>query len=148
MARRQFSIRKASVFVGGCALLASLVKVSWDAVSMPRNAVTPTAIVETHYRIHLFAEQNGRLPKHLSELPKRDEYANRTVDLWGRELIYNIDVNGTITLGSYGRDGEVGGVGEDADMIHEYSSRDETGRLIAGDDSWVVDGEIYPEVGQ
>ena len=146
MSRRQFSIRRASVFIGVCALLTLLAKVSWDAVSMPHNAVTPTAIVETHYRIHLFARRNGRLPENLSELPTRDNYSNRTDDVWDRELIYEVDEGGTITLGSYGRDGEVGGVGEDADMIHEYSSRDETGRLTARDDSWVVDGEIRPTV--
>jgi len=115
---------------------------------MPRSAITPTAIIETHYRIYLYAKRNGRLPEDLSKLPKRDDYSNRTTDLWDRELIYEIAPDGTITLGSYGKDSEVGGVGKDADMIHKYRSQDEAGRFIAGDDSWVVDGEIDPDVGE
>ncbi len=107
--------------------------------------MTRTAIGETHYRIYLFAEKNGKLPQQLSDLPVREGYLNRTTDEWGRPLIYEIDDAGIITLGSFGRDGKSGGSGDDADIFHRYRSRDESGRFIAGDHLWVVTGEVHEQ---
>lgn len=109
-----------------------------------RKDLTITAIGETQYRIYLFAQSNGSLPKQLAELPERPGYMNRTHDAWGKQLIYEIDDSGVITIGSLGRDGDAGGTGDDEDIFRKYRSRDEqSGRFIAGDHLWVVDGEIH-----
>ena len=145
MAQSSLMIRKLVGVVAIAAVVLVLGKAFVDSISIPPIAKTPLAISETRYRIYLFAKLNGELPKRLVELPERSGYANTTVDFWGRELIYKIDKTGTMTLGSYGRDGKIGGTGEDADILHRYKSRDETGRFIAGDEMWVVEGGIYVE---
>jgi prevent-host-death family protein len=83
MARSSLTIRTLLGIVAICAVLVFLGKAFLDSISVPRSAITPTAIGETHYRIYLFAARNGRLPQRLSDLPKRNGYANRTTDLWG-----------------------------------------------------------------
>ena len=138
----RFSIKSLFVVVGLAAVmiwtLNSLVTV------FSRKDLTITAIGETQYRIYLFAQSNGSLPKQLAELPERPGYRNRTHDAWGKQLIYEIDDSGVITIGSLGRDGDAGGTGDDEDIFRKYRSRDEkSGRFIAGDHLWVVDGEIH-----
>ena len=145
MARSTLTIRRLFGIIAIAAVISFLGKIFLDSISIPRGAITPTAIGETHYRIYIFASKNQRLPTDLLELNERPGYANRTTDLWGRELIYQVDINGIITLGSYGQDGKLGGSGEDADILRRYRSKDESGRFIAGDDLWVATGEIYPE---
>jgi len=142
MARSPLTIRKLFGIVTFAAVVIFLAMAFVDSISIPDSAITPSAIGETHYRIHLFAVVNNRLPTGLSELTDRQGYANRTEDLWGRELIYRVDDDGIITLGSYGRDGKIGGVNSDADIIRSYRSLDESGNFIAGDDLWVATGEI------
>jgi len=143
MARSPLTIRKLFGIITFAAFVVFLAMVFVDSISIPDSAITPAAISETHCRIHLFAVLNNRLPTGLSELTDRQGYANRTQDLWGRELIYRVDDNGIITLGSYGRDSKIGGVNNDADIIRSYRSLDESGNFIAGDDQWVATREVY-----
>ena len=143
MARSSLTIRKLFGIVAIAAVVIFFAKSLVDSISIPRSAITPSAIGETLSRIHLFAVENDRLPTDLAQLSERHGYANRTDDLWGRELIYRIDTDGIITLGSYGRDGKIGGVDNDADIIRRYRSRDDSGNFVAGDDLWVVTGEIH-----
>ena len=147
MARSTLTIRKLFGIVAVVAVVLYFCNALLDAVSIPRSAITPTAIGETHSRIHIFAATHGRLPAGLDELKERNGYVNRTDDLWGRKLIYEIDAQGIITLGSYGRDGTIGGSGEDADILHRYRSLDESGQFIADDNLWVIHGEILPGKG-
>ncbi|MEM7315733.1 MAG: hypothetical protein AAF497_21555 [Planctomycetota bacterium] len=148
MARSPLTIRKLFGIVAVAAAVIFLAKTFIDSISVPRSAITPTVIGETHYRIYLFAAENDRLPTSLEELSERHGHANRTDDLWGRELIYLINDDGIITLGSYGRDGKIGGVDDDTDIIRRYRSRDDSGKFIAGDDLWVATGEIYEPNGR
>lgn len=107
--------------------------------------MTNTAIGETFYRIHLYMRSLGNVPQSLEVLPIRENYANRTTDGWGRELLHTVSREGIITLQSLGRDGEPGGEGEDADISRSYRTIDETGKSIIGDDYWIVNAEINIE---
>jgi hypothetical protein len=64
--------------------------------------------------------QYGHLPLDFSGLPVRSNYANKTTDAWGRQLIYAPSVGG-FTLTSLGRDGIEGGEGDDCDITCVFS---------------------------
>lgn len=87
---------------------------------IPDSAMTMTAMTETSFRIGMFVDRNKQLPQNLDVLPKRDGYANRTTDAWKRPLIYAVDSKDTFMLTSLGRDGVVGGKGDDADISFKY----------------------------
>lgn len=138
----RFPIKSLFAGVGLAAVLIWLLNSLVTRIS--RRELTITAIGETHFRMYLFAQSNGTLPKQLADLPERIGYANRLFDAWGRPLLFDIDDSGVITLGSLGRDGRIGGDGDNKDIVRKYRSRDaESGRLIAGEDLWVVNGEIH-----
>ena len=87
---------------------------------IPDRALTKSAMVETSVRIGMFVAHNKQLPPSLALLPRREEYANRVVDAWKRPLIYLVNSQDRFTLTSLGRDGVVGGTGDDADIIQKY----------------------------
>ncbi|MGS5084978.1 type II secretion system protein GspG [Hydrogenophaga sp. A37] len=109
---------------------------------IPDRDLTYSAIGETFFRIHLYAKANGTLPPSLNLLPERSGYTNQITDAWHRPLAYDIDADGILTIRSLGQDGAVGGSGDDGDIVVKYRGRDGTGKVIAGQELWVVDGEI------
>jgi len=106
--------------------------------------MTWTAMGETFARIDIYAQSNKSVPTSLEMLPKREHYMNRTIDGWGRPLQYTATQDGIISLTSLGRDGIVGGQGEDADITEAYYTRRADGALWAGSDLWLVEAEIKP----
>ncbi len=124
------------VFVGSCSLVTTI----------PPRSMTVTAMTETQVRMHMYMTANRGYPADLSVLPKRDGYANRTTDGWGRPLIYSVDDRGIISLTSLGRDGKAGGEGDDADITRRYRTRDEDGSLNIDVDMWIADSEIRDDV--
>jgi hypothetical protein len=88
---------------------------------------TLTAIGETAARIDLFLAANHSLPPDLVALPKREGFMNQITDGWGRELIYSRSEDETISLTSLGRDGTRGGMGDDADITHQFRTRNDDG---------------------
>jgi hypothetical protein len=117
----------------------------WDVI--PPDAMTITAIGETFVRINLYAETNRSIPLSLDVLPKREGYANRTTDGWGRPLVYKVAADGVITLTSFGADGQPGGEGPDADLSQSYRCRRPEGSLWVGSPMWIVEAEIHPQGG-
>jgi len=86
--------------------------------------------------------KEAEVPKSLDVLPRREGYANRTKDGWGRELDYSISGGGILTLKSLGRDGKIGGTGEDADISKSYRTVDEEGNSLIKDDYWIVNAKV------
>jgi len=103
--------------------------------------MTRTAILETFFRINLYAHQYGTVPPSLEILPKREGYANRIADGWNQPLQYTIHEDGIITLTSLGRDREPGGDGDDADISRSYYTRRKDGTLWVGQDLWIAEAE-------
>jgi len=106
---------------------------------------TYSAISETAYRIHLFAKKHHTLPSSLRDLPERSGYLNRTLDHWNQPLLYRVSDDGTVKVGSYGKDGAPGGTGENKDMFEIFRYRDATGRFLAADDLWIVESVLSRE---
>jgi len=104
--------------------------------------MTRTAMTETFARIDLYARSNNSVPLSIDVLPKREHYMNRTTDGWGRPLQYSASPDGTVSLGSLGRDGVPGGQGEDADISEAYYTRRPDGTLWVGSGLWLVEGEV------
>jgi len=104
--------------------------------------MTRTAMTETFVRINIYAETNKMIPVSLEVLPKRNRYANRTIDGWGRPLRYSVSENGIITLTSLGQDGNLGGEAEDSDISESYYSKRSNGTLWVGSELWLVDAEV------
>jgi len=86
----------------------------------PKLSMTETDIAETSCRIGILFGQQGHLPPDLSTLPVRKGYANRATDAWDRPLMYSVNSADGFTLSSFGRDGVVGGQGEDADVVRRF----------------------------
>ena len=104
--------------------------------------MTLTAIGETSVRMGMYLRQHHQYPAALTELPERVGYMNRTTDGWKRSLIYSVDTNGVITLMSLGRDGKVGGTGEDQDVSRRFRTKNPDGSWCVDDELWIVKDEI------
>ncbi len=115
----------------------------WDVI--PPVDMTVTAMVETFARINIYAETNRSIPLSLDVLPKREGYANRTADGWGRPLLYTVGADGVITLTSFGADGKSGGGGSDADISQSYRYRRADGSLWVGSPMWIVEAKMNPQ---
>ncbi|NLT72541.1 MAG: hypothetical protein GXX91_17850, partial [Verrucomicrobiaceae bacterium] len=63
-------------------------------------------------------------------------------DLHPRELEYTISPSGVLNVASLGRDGKIGGTGEDADISQSYRTIDENGKSLIGEYLWIVTAEI------
>jgi hypothetical protein len=123
-----------------CVMFALLMPLSCHRITPVE--MTKTAITETFARISIYAQTNRAVPSSLAVLPKRDGYANRTTDGWGRSLQYSLSTDGIITLTSFGRDGKPGGSGEDADTSESYFTKKSDGSLWVGLDLWIVEAQV------
>jgi hypothetical protein len=112
---------------------------------IPPKAMTVTAIDETFVRIGMYVRQHNSIPSSLDILPKREGYANRITDGWNRPLQYEVWSNGIIRLTSSGKDGKLGGDGENADITKAYRTKKPDGSLWATSEMWIVEGEITEE---
>jgi len=75
-----------------------------------------------------YAQLHGELPGSLSVLPKMEGYDSSTRDGWQRDIIFEVSSSGVVSFRSFGRDGAVGGSGEDADIVRAFSARDAQGK--------------------
>jgi uncharacterized protein YceK len=106
----RFNVCVCVALVAGCATVTTTISPS---------EMTDTSITETRVRIAMYVEQNGNVPASLEVLPIRDGYANRTTDGWNRALVFRTGGD-EFSLGSLGRDGVVGGTGEDVDVLQKF----------------------------
>ncbi len=68
------------------------------------------------------------------------EWGNEIADAWGEQIRYSVDEQGIITLLSLGKDKAVGGNGDDADIIYEFTPRKPNGQWekVVGSDYSVI----------
>ena len=119
--------------VAGCVILMLSVGV------VPPASRTDTAIHMCKRRIQRYALKHNALPSALSETKEIEGYDNSIKDAWGRPLIYSVDTNGLVTLGSLGKDNKPGGTGNDSDMVGIYSSRQPNGSWSDESMEWIKD---------
>lgn len=67
-------------------------------------------------RVAKHLSTNSKLPKDILSLPLIPKKIDDVHDGWGRAITWSIE-NSQVTLTSYGKDGVVGGDGENADII-------------------------------
>lgn len=71
--------------------------------------LTHTNMAVLEMKIGQFAEEHHSLPAKLSDLKKREGYADSITDGWNREIIYDSKPDGSVTLSSFGKSGKPGG---------------------------------------
>jgi hypothetical protein len=109
-----------TVALGVVALVLALWLLGGSLVTRrPPSAMTEGAMTETMFRMEIYLQQKKQLPGTLAVLPLRQGHMNSTTDGWGRPLIYTPNDDG-YSLKSLGKDGVVGGVGDDADIMRSY----------------------------
>ena len=87
--------------------------------------ITPTlrtvnTMVNVRYRISLYAEEKGKLPRGLDALPELPGKDNSILDAWGVPLKFTVDTSNIATISSLGADKVEGGEGENADIVKKF----------------------------
>ena len=81
---------------------------------------------------------HNSLPPNFTVLPPLEGFINSTKDVWGNEIIYQVQGT-TIKLISYGKDQKPGGVGENLDVIGIFEAKNGFGGWAGeGDNNWTV----------
>jgi hypothetical protein len=83
--------------------------------------MTETRLLVTHHRLQTYWNRHGKVPGTPAELPLEKGRDCSTIDGWGRELHWDSDDTGKVKVWSLGRDGNPGGIGEDADLEVEFA---------------------------
>lgn len=84
----------------------------------PRSSRNFDTLYKLWPRIHAYALEHNTLPSSLTDLPASDPSDDDGIeDVWGCEFVYSASPEGLVTLRTYGRDGEPGGTGSDADLV-------------------------------
>jgi len=99
----------------------------------PPDYRTRMTIDVTALQIQDYMREHRIAPPSLSALP---QITSPPTDAWGRELLYSVDKEGVVTLGSYGRDGKPRGKGLDRDIIYRFRTRTDDGLLNV--DEWRI----------
>jgi hypothetical protein len=89
----------------------------------PRE-LTATRMWVIKRRILQYAHSYNQMPYSLSDLLTIEGYDNSIEDGWGRVITSKVSPLGTVTLISLGRDGKVGGSGNNADLVAIFTYRD------------------------
>ena len=89
-------------------------------------------------RILRYASIHNAAPTSLDQLPLIEQRDNDVVDAWHRPILWQLDGD-KVTLISYGRDGQPGGVDDDADIIGVFSMKDDMGQWAEELSEWRTD---------
>src|SRR5437868_14045067 len=84
--------------------------------TIPAKNLTETRMAVTYYRIQRFWNAHGKVPATPGELPEKEQKDCSMIDGWGRKLKWESDGKTKVKVWSLGRDGKLGGSGEDADL--------------------------------
>ena len=95
---------------------------------IPPRALTATRMHGLKRRVLQFAHERGELPKSLVALPVMEGYDSSIRDGWKRDIIFEASTSGVVTFRSLGRDGALGGSGDDADIIRSFPAHDARGK--------------------
>jgi hypothetical protein len=136
MSRRGVKIIGGVVFVlvGGYFVLAFLSKAFLH--HLPPENYTSTSMYPLKTRILRFANINDRLPHNLEELPPLEGFTNRTVDVWGNEIIMKSEGTKVVLL-SYGKDQAEGGKDDNLDVVGVIETKDINGGWVNEDTDWL-----------
>ncbi len=95
--------------------------------TVPPRSLTHARMTVLKRRILRFAAAQNRLPAALADLPELQGFDNSLTDAWGLPIRLNV-ANDVVALVSLGRDGSLGGTGDDADQVGSFPARQPDGR--------------------
>ena len=95
---------------------------------IPPKDYTISNMLHLKRRVMLYAQAHNELPTSITALPPMEGYDNSNLDGWKREIIFEVSKEGVVTFRSLGRDGVVGGAGEDADIVRSFATHGSEGR--------------------
>jgi hypothetical protein len=107
--------------------------------TIPPRALTATRMQVLKRRVLQYARAHGHLPKSLAALPAMEGYDNSIRDGWKRDIIFEVSTSSVVTFRCLGRDGAVGGAGDDGDIIRSFPARDAQGRWSGEPVDWSED---------
>ena len=118
---RKIPVKRLAVILAGVAGLAVLSMSGLFVDRIPPQAATSTRMNVLKRLVLQYAQSHGQLPAAL------DAVSDRIQDAWKRDIHFEVS-GGVIVFRSLGRDGTVGGGGEDADIVRSFPSHDTQGR--------------------
>jgi hypothetical protein len=118
-------VKLSAVFLAGVVGLVVLSGLFVDHI--PPHAMTVTRMQLLKRRVLQYAQSHDRLPASLTALPPMEGYDDRIQDGWQRDIAFEVSGD-VIAFRSLGRDGVLGGSGDDADIVRSVPSHDAQGR--------------------
>lgn len=89
--------------------------------TVPKASSTKGTLTVLSRRVRRYVKLNNEIPHDLSNLPILNGFNNDIKDAWGNDIIYLVN-NKEVTLTSLGRDGKIGGKGEDTDISEKFNA--------------------------
>ena len=140
----QFSLKKMFGFVLVLVIVGVLGFEFLKSLGFSKREHTLTALTVVERAVHSFANDTGSLPPELVDL---EEYCVDQMflrDGWGRPIIFEVSAESrTLRIGSYGKDGEVGGTAESEDIIRTFRCYDDDGTFYVGEKRWLQESRIH-----
>jgi len=128
VSRHQVRLVKRPIIILAIATAVVAVLVFSFVDRIPPRSLTATRMHVLKRRVLQFAQAHGEFPKSLVALPVMEGYDSSIRDGWKRDIIFEASTSGIVTFRSLGRDGAVGGSGDDADIIRSFPARDAQGK--------------------
>ena len=96
-----------------------------SGTTIPARTLTFNRLTSSRTRLARYYSVHHDVPRFLSDLPQWDDKDASTKDGWERELGYAFQSSKdkdvvVVTLWSLGRNGTIGGDGEDADIVEQF----------------------------
>ncbi len=99
---------------GGCAR-------QMGATMIPPDAMTASNLTVLEQRIRSYHSRHGTLPPDLNSLPLQPEKSNDLSDGWDRPIEFTRESDSLCYIRSLGADGEIGGTGDNSDVIRSIN---------------------------
>jgi hypothetical protein len=118
--RKSTIILSAGAFAVVMVLFGLLVK----GLMIPTGTVTRGRMITIKHVIKQYEKEHGKLPENLDGFRNFNKNCDITKDEWDRQIIYDANSQGSITLTSLGRDGKPGGKGKNCDIVFHFKTGD------------------------
>ncbi len=84
-----------------------------------------------------YAQKYDAPPESLDALQDELDFQCEIKDAWGRKIIYQVNPDETVSLTSYGKDGNEGGDNDNADLVGIFPLKTKSGRWEGNYCKWL-----------